>query len=686
VRPTLGAVAFASLLAVLATSDAAAVRVQDLAAVHKDGQTFLTWTSPAGTGWRYHIYVSDTPILYGFDLWGRTPIGQVRDSTWCDKRLSVILGQTTAFRIDAESAELAASQAVAVITPDSPGERYYCVTVSGNGLQEDPYVSGNTLLEPVNESVALPKPVYQRTVTVDGTPVEVWTLWPSHVDRPHYPMMANRLGFAYDLGIVRGEPGAALIVRPHHREGNFLQASAGTGRPGEWRLLLDDPLHTQEVNSFWFGYHENYDLHQYYHFTPTSGVVRNYTLQRILYTLDWARRDLPIDVTRVYAYGFSMGGIGSVMLAMHAPDRIAAVMSYVGKFDFSLIDDPDPTSAFNEGHSLREVANRLWGEVPTGLPSCDGPGVFQLLNFGYMAQALRDDGLPPIFAFNGKNDNVVGWAEKPPFYRAMEEARHGATFFWDQRSHVSGGANWSGMYDPSYLYRFRTNLSFPAISNCSANHDPGFGVPASGDSVGTINGFVEWDPEIVDTPEAWEVTLRLRTLQGTFTSMTPPERLSAWVTPRRLQQFEIEPLGLYQRTITRLSDGEVVDQTIEQADSTGMLTMTWVPIERTGTRLRVERVVNTTDVAPAPAVLRLELDHNPMRGRGAVSVTWARAGVGELELLDAAGRRVRTLAQGDVAAGLQRYALDGAGLSSGIYFLRARAGGLEASRRVVLLQ
>src|SRR5262249_31241685 len=148
---------------------------------------------------------------------------------------------------------------------------------------------------------------------------------------------------------------------------------------------------------------------------PASGVVEDYTLRRMVYTVEWARRTLPIDPSAVYAMGTSMGGIGAVMLAMRAPEMFAPGWALVPKFDFSFASDPQPSNLFNcPTGPLRVEVNRLWGSIDSDLPTPEGIGTYQSLNLGYFATSREATGLPPIIAFNGKNDGVVGWAEKIP--------------------------------------------------------------------------------------------------------------------------------------------------------------------------------------------------------------------------------------------------------------------------------
>src|SRR5262249_11302633 len=153
-----------------------------------------------------------------------------------------------------------------------------------------------------------------------------------------FPAMANRPGLAFDCAVTRGglPPLNSLMLALHARGGGFMQAaSVMSGRPGEWTLSLDDPVSTMDLHTFWYGYHEDYDVTRWKNSVPISGVVKPYTLRRVLHTLLWARRHFLVDTTRVYAYGYSMAGIGSTMVALRRPDLFAGMLEIVSKFDFS---------------------------------------------------------------------------------------------------------------------------------------------------------------------------------------------------------------------------------------------------------------------------------------------------------------------------------------------------------------
>lgn len=664
------------------------VRATGLVARHRDGQTFLSWNAPPGTGWSYRVYASPSPITTAGDLAAATPVGSVGDSSACDLRLTHLLGSPFGYRVEPNDPELPPGGGLFVRTVTVPGSSWYAVTATpGAFAEDDTIVPGqNALVAPIAEAPAVPRPVYQRTVQSGGRAVEIWTLWTWDEDLPGFPAMADVRGLAFDCGLVRGGSFLApLVVGFHARRGSMLDAVGGAFLPGEWVLAPDDYLPNGD-NTFWYGYHRGYDVHSTSNAPPDTGTVVGFTARRVDWTLDWVRREFPIDTTRVFTYGYSMGGMGSAQLAFRTPAKIAGVMSVIGQFDYSFLDDPAPDCWFNPGGFFRATTDELWGTVAADLPSADGPPVFRLLNETLVAGDDRVRDLPPMLVFNGRKDVNVGWAEKTRFWRAMSEHRRGGYFFWDNRDHGVVGALWQPMQSPAYLDRFRTDRSFPALSGCDLDGDPGDGTPASGDSVGTLNGPVEWDVP-AETPSGWSVTLTLRALELTTSTVPAPESALVDVSPRRLQAFVIAPLAVVPYRIVRSADEAVLAAGMATADSFGVVTVPRVRVLRAGTRVELGAPAVAT-AAPAGGPPRLRLScASPVRG-GAFEaiVDWPAGGEGRLELLDVGGRRVLSLFEGGVAAGRQRYRARPGSLPPGLYFLSARCGDARSLRRVVALR
>jgi hypothetical protein len=106
--------------------------------------------------------------------------------------------------------------------------------------------------------------------------------------------------------------------------------------------------------------------------------------------------------------------------------------------------------------------------------------------------------------------------------------------------------------------------------------------------------------------------------------------------------------------------------------------------------LVLDDLIDLTGVPTGPPPPRsLTVAPNPARGACAIGFALARPSPGALEIHDAAGRRVRVLASGALAAGPHAVRWDGrddAGRAApaGVYFARLRAGGRDETRRFVL--
>src|ERR1043166_5230023 len=124
-----------------------------------------------------------------------------------------------------------------------------------------------------------------------------------------------------------------------------------------------------------------------------------------------------------------------------------------------------------------------------------------------------------------------------------------------------------------WLYRFKTNLSWPAFSHCSADGDPGAFTATSGDSIGTQNGYADWDPSLVDSSLRWQVVLRTRGLSTLWGTLPAPESLTVDVTPRRTQRFRPSAGVAVTWTATRLSDGAEVQTGTVSVDPQGLVTV-----------------------------------------------------------------------------------------------------------------
>src|SRR5262245_9338167 len=233
----------ACLLALLfVASSAQALTVNNLQAMFRDGQTFLTWDQLPGDGWVYHVYRSYSPLFEQSSLDDALELAQVGDHTAVDERLSSLLGETVTYRIAEDQPPLAPTRGLFVQTTAENGLFYYAVTAQRVGLSEDRrLIAGRNFTgDAVWERIQRPKPVWQRTL--ERPRGEDYVLWTSNLSTPEFPAMANVPGRAYHVGVIRGAPGGALVLHGHGRGGSFFNSLIGTGVPGEWVLSIDDHL------------------------------------------------------------------------------------------------------------------------------------------------------------------------------------------------------------------------------------------------------------------------------------------------------------------------------------------------------------------------------------------------------------------------------------------------------------
>lgn len=670
--------ALVAVLAALVPSVGLACVVQNVRAVYHDGQTFITWDGLPGTGWVYRIYTDSQPFDSGSRFDEATLIGQVGDSTAFDRRLTTLLGTVCSFRTDSTAAPLKPTDGLFVVTPFQSQLPFYAVTAESAGTGEDRrgQVGVNSTPQPLLENLGVPRPVWQRRLRGGDD----YVLFTTNMDTQTFPAMCNQPGQAFHVGVLRGTPGGALLLQGHGRGGNFLNSFFGSGTPGEWVMSIDDYLPTQDAADFYLGYQADYAFSGMSNTAANSGVVVDYSERRVLYLLGWATREFHHDPNRVYATGASMGGSFALFLAWHHPDVIAGAMSLIPKVCFGYTPDVYP--------SLRTSLDRIWGTLDDNLPtSAAGTRVFQWMDGRQQAQLHYHTGPAPFLAFCGTRDSVVGWAEKVAYFQQAEQYRAGGQWFWDTRTHYTptSQAEWYPMEDLTLLYRWRLDRSYPAFSNCSVDGRYGDGTPASADTLGTKDGYLDWDPAVVDGWSSWSVTLRMRDLPHLSGVLAAPESCVVDVTPRRLHQFTVSSRTTYTYEVRRLSDGALVGSGVQTPDPDNVLTVPMVKVYKEGVTLTV-RIVSFTGVGPGgPNTLQLALGENPVRGRTTLSVTWPASAPATLDLFDAQGRRVRSLVSGRVGAGPQQQAFSSAGLAPGMYLLLARQGAATLTRRVVVV-
>ena len=562
-----------------------AVSVDDratVAALHRSGQTFLTWTETSAP--RYAIYRLDVSAEGLDDLVDVLPLGTVAAGSAVNAHGSEVEGRELRYVIKDGGSELPPGTGLWVHTTVETGSAAYAVA----GLSEDgrpaEWIGG---VGPIDEVVSVPSPVLQSSDVLRTVTRHRYTHWAPHVDAAHAEALCNRANQAFDF--VVWEPaapveGAAAVFALHGGGGTYANAVPFPNHPDVWvispeSIIPGRPEVLDRPWDAWYGYGDRVGIEG----SVDEGLIVDYTTRRLAWMERWLVASFPsIDADRLFLRGSSMGGVGTVFSAIMLRDTFAAGMAVVPRFDYGADD------VFLESY---ETFATRWGAPEANLPTSDGIGVFDRLDAGFLARAHPAWDFAPVWAFNGRNDTAVGWSEKIPFYEAMQATRHGWAFYWDERAH--GGQSpfprqwreigWEDAVLDWMIEHMRLDRSYPAFSSCSIDDDPGGGDPPDGDPIGAINGYLLWNPaSIRDDIDGWSIHLSLH-------PDAPSTTCTVDVTPRRLQVLDVMPGEALAFRVRNATDGGVLKVGTCVVDPDGLITVRAVPVSIEGVRLTITR-------------------------------------------------------------------------------------------------
>lgn len=564
-----------------------------LEAFFRNGQAFLTWDLVEGDDVIYRVYRSDQPISSGADLLPEHFLWEIACSSAVNERKSTALDSLVTYCIE-DLDPLSPGKGLFVHTTTEGGSFYYAVTQVSEGVEDTVVVIGeNALVEPLSESVGKPQPVLQEEGEVmPGVSFRDYVHWASNVDTDSIPAMASYPGYPYNFRVWNvPQDSSAHVLRIFLHAGNSTFLQPARIDQDAVTISPDCPFEscpiTELEKTYWFGYNSMVG----YNGSLTDGINVNYHERRILFLKDWAVGNLYVEPAAVHVMGGSLGACGSVLMAIHHPDEIASVLPSLPKLDFN-------DTSFNAFETLE----RMWGHPDDHIPTSDGFDTYQRLDAIWMLEqfgSLRD--FPVMVMFFGRHDSTMGWPEKVAFMNMSQEMKVGGSYFWDSSTHGFGGLReWSVEFLHRFLDypRYRTDRSYPAITDCSIDDDPGDGDPNEADSVGTIGGYVTWLPEsVVDEDWHYEVSIGLVTQDSAI--VLPADTAHATVTLRRLQRFTVLPDVFYRFTNIDTTTGTVVQTGFVKPDPSGLLSVEGVLLTVNGHRLSFTRAGSPFHADPA---------------------------------------------------------------------------------------
>lgn len=406
-------------------------QVTGLRAVHRAGQTFITWTEPrplittekatwgqirkklaeAGDSIHYRIYAHTKPIdaesissaqliarvrpLSGYNCNGRNmeylicqamirpdEIGELARNyngymyTWGMDSGRMDRYPVERFAVPAgngKTARLPVGTGLYVHSPREAARTYYAAVACADGVADTAgFSKANALGEPVAETHGPGEPVHQGQ-----------GLWGPYFDYPGRrqvyvqwcaPPLAPRPNMYFNWSVlapVDPEKGKSYPVEMYFHAGNFSYAKPRT------KYLRDSIQIAPHDHPFsgWYGFNDAWGTVKSW----TDGVVRNHTQKRIIAFLDWVKRAYPADMSRVILPGSD----GAACLALNYRDVFAYVMikgfGGGGKVQGRVLDPKQArlfASAWGpKSHEIKDEKGRAdWGWAMLDRLALEDPG------------------------------------------------------------------------------------------------------------------------------------------------------------------------------------------------------------------------------------------------------------------------------------------------------------------------
>lgn len=569
---------------------------------HRSGQTFITWPERSDlAGEHYRVYRSSEPIVDSASLAQATLIYTVPKGTgefYADRYNVDSSGTWQArylerFVLHDLGSQLAPGLGLLVWTIHGDdfdaglsGTSYYAVTVVPDGGNEDSSGLGHEMSSgAVDEGLGNPVPV--EALNAEQGKVHVYLQfmdlreWNPTFHAPndanqYYglnrddPAIAEALQYAYCYTVAEPDPITVppvahypVIINLHGWGGNAYGPDLA---PSTYRDAFE--IRPIDIGETWyFGFLKYHDYRLALAANPGDSVC-NYTEYRILRMLYDLLHDPVLgpqcDINRIYIYGHSMGGSGTLAFSLRYPTLFAA--AYASQPMTNYLTDPvwaeDVSRKFGPQSLNLPVELRVPAGIAPGLDSHNGTGVYDWQNHEANVQARMVDEVVPLGIGHGRLDTSIHWPEEGRgIYAALDASKRCWGGYVDDRDHQwmeYAGCPVSFAPDGSLVpfagLKMVLDESIPGMSGCSWNGSlPPLDPPAPPES---YNGQIEWssswnpwDSAPFEDTGMWSISLR--TTNGMSATVD--------ITPRRLQFFSPWPGGVpYLWFNRRVSDNEIV--------------------------------------------------------------------------------------------------------------------------------
>jgi hypothetical protein len=595
---------------------------------HRSGQTFITWQERTDLDVEsYRVYRDDQPIsaatLDQADLLYEVAEGsaQFSASRYFNSSLNAWTERYTERYVIEDGAEqLAFGTGLLVWTLSaddfaggSSGTGYYAVTTVFEGAENSAEITAANSTGAVSESIDDPLPVLVqseggRNVFIQYMPLHRWnpTFYAPHSGNGYFGLQPTDYGvpgalqYAFDYVVIYnscdgGDPLSLPVELQLHSWGSSPRGPTNESNPRcSYRIVPYDPF-----NTWWFGYAMQHDFRN--GGLPTAGdTIANYTEERLLrmiYDLNRVPIGPAVDMNRLYVYGFSMGGSGTLSLSMRYPNVFAAA------------DANKPITNYQTSN-WRFNAQEKWGTPTNNLPvsiaapggwadhlqQYNGTGTWDWQNHLVNLGQRRGDEIVPLGYVQSISDGTIEYpSQGGPSFAALDDSDRvwGARVSDDghEASPFSGlppGLQNGGVDWPFYDLRVVLDEAVPGLGNSSANPPfPPTEVSRVNQTVLWSSSWQPWDGVPIDSAELWQMSLcAVDDTQRPATCGTGVAQ-TVDVTPRRLQQFDVAADVVYEWQNVSVIDASIVQTGTISADTDGLLTLPQVTISPTGNRVSI---------------------------------------------------------------------------------------------------
>jgi pimeloyl-ACP methyl ester carboxylesterase len=603
---------------------------KSVTAFHRSGQTFLTWTERADLrGEQYCVYRHGEPITAanlakakrlarvgeGSGLFFADRYNHEGSGTWRARYVDRFVIQDKAKPLPPGVGLLVWTVAAEDFGGRESGKGYYAVTtVASGGAENVRHLGPGNTTGPVAERVEDPLPV---EIAHKGKPLAHAFIQYMDLRAWNPTFCAPREGNYY-FGLKADSPGVpnALQYAWAYTVGEPDPANHGRKVPAKLPVILylhgwdDDTYKPQLTASRWYCALEvrPIDTHQTWFFgfarkhdyrkaaqPPKGDTIVNYTEQRMLRMVYDLLRHPKLgpraDRNRIYVYGHSMGGSGTLALALRYPNVFAAAYASEPMTNYRTSGDGGATN-------WRPDVEPKWGKVAWNLPvRIDGPGgwakhlqrhngtgVWDWQNHQANLTKRIADEIVPICLAHGLKDTAIEWktqglgtyaalnASARAWAGAVLDLDHTWTSFegfLPSLGDLQGVGPFGGL-------KAVLNETVPGLSNASTNAP----IPPKG--VGRYNTTLEWsaswnpwDKAPIDTPTEWRISLRA----------TDGKATTVDVTPRRCRKFRPRPGARYRWENRRVGDDGLTAGGVVTADRHGLVTVRKFAVSGSGSRL-----------------------------------------------------------------------------------------------------